>query len=137
MRDCLDVDTEGLLTFPARLVFARTRAKLTQHELALKAQLRPENISRWERGEREPSWEGVQRLAQALEVSLDWLAFGRESRVDADDVLPMNHPAVIAWTKTREGSTATVEEVSRVRRLFGRNGNPDGVIVHFALDMLV
>ncbi len=53
-------------TFAARLKQLREAAGLTQHQLAEKARLHYMSVSRLERGVRDPSWETVQLLAEAL-----------------------------------------------------------------------
>ncbi len=54
--------------FGARLRELREAAGLTQQELASKAGVQWETISRWERGAREPSWSNVLALAGVLGV---------------------------------------------------------------------
>jgi transcriptional regulator with XRE-family HTH domain len=56
----------------ARLAAARESARLTQAELAEVLGIRsPETISRYERGEREPRFSSLCRLASALGISVD------------------------------------------------------------------
>lgn len=64
-------------TFPARLSRARKARGLTQVQLARKAALASDMlVSRYERGAQEPRTEALGKLADALGVSLDWLARG-------------------------------------------------------------
>jgi transcriptional regulator with XRE-family HTH domain len=52
----------------------RTDASLSQRALAQKLELDPSQMSRLERGEANPSWGTVGRVAAALEVTLAELA---------------------------------------------------------------
>ena len=58
-------------TFGERLKHLRQAAGWTQQQLAERAGLVQSNVSHLERGEREPSWEVLGRLADALGVRLD------------------------------------------------------------------
>ena len=55
----------------------KKRKKLTQKELAEQIGIKQNSYSDWENGKTEPSFENLIKLADLLEVSLDWL-FGRE-----------------------------------------------------------
>jgi transcriptional regulator with XRE-family HTH domain len=66
----------GPSPFGARLKELREAAGLTQKALAEKVGMALRSISRFETGEREPEWSGVQALAEALGV--DCLAFAQE-----------------------------------------------------------
>lgn len=59
--------------FPERLRIARTTRKLSQEELAERAQLQPSAISHFETGTRKPSFDNLRRLADALAVTTDYL----------------------------------------------------------------
>lgn len=60
-----------------RIAALRLSAGMTQEELAAKAGMAPENLSRAERGQTLPHLEKLVGLADALGVSLDDLAQGR------------------------------------------------------------
>ena len=64
--------------FAARLREQRTRASLTQAELAERAGLHLHGVTKLEQGDREPSWATVQALARALGV--DCTAFQVEDK---------------------------------------------------------
>jgi DNA-binding XRE family transcriptional regulator len=53
------------------ILMARRRAYLTQRELAERIECRQATIARWERGDRQPSYEDVQDVAQACGLQLD------------------------------------------------------------------
>ena len=73
--------------FPQRLRIARDMRGLDQSALAEKSGLPPSSISHFEAGSRKPSFENLRRLANALEVTTDYL-LGRvddpEAYADAD-----------------------------------------------------
>jgi len=62
-----------LASFPDRLREARERRKLTQGELAEKSGLQASAISHFETGTRKPSFDNLRRLADALDVTTDYL----------------------------------------------------------------
>jgi transcriptional regulator with XRE-family HTH domain len=59
--------------FPERLRVARTERELSQEGLARRANLQPSAISHFETGTRKPSFDNLRRLADALEVTTDYL----------------------------------------------------------------
>jgi len=59
--------------FPERLKTARETRKLTQEGLAKLANLQPSAISHFETGTRKPSFDNLRRLADALDVTTDYL----------------------------------------------------------------
>ena len=61
-------DTTG---FGARLKALRLAAGLTQEQLAERANMYSQHITRLETGGRSPTWETVLKLAKALGVSTD------------------------------------------------------------------
>ncbi|VIQ83164.1 Cro/CI family transcriptional regulator [Streptococcus pneumoniae] len=63
--------------FSERLKELRKEKKLTQTELASKLDISQKSYSNWESGKAEPTLDNIIKLADLLEVSLDWL-FGRE-----------------------------------------------------------
>lgn len=73
--------------FPQRLRIAREMRGLDQSALAEKSGLPPSSISHFEASSRKPSFENLRRLANALEVTTDYL-LGRvddpEAYADAD-----------------------------------------------------
>lgn len=59
--------------FPRRLRAARDKRQLDQAGLAEKAGLQASAISHFETGSRKPSFDNLRRLAEALDVSTDYL----------------------------------------------------------------
>lgn len=67
--------------FPDRLRSARERRGLNQGKLAERARLKPSAVSHFETGNRKPSFDNLKRLADALNVTTDFL-IGRTSEMD-------------------------------------------------------
>jgi len=59
--------------FPERLRAARELRKWNQGELAEKASMPPSSVAHFESGSRKPSFDTLRRLANALEVTTDYL----------------------------------------------------------------
>jgi transcriptional regulator with XRE-family HTH domain len=71
----------GMSIFSQRLSTARKFRRLSQGELARKTRLKQSAISQFETGRRAPSFHNLRRLADALEVSADYL-LGRSNSVE-------------------------------------------------------
>lgn len=63
--------------FSERLKELRQKKGLTQQEIADLLHVNRVTYTNWEKGNREPNFETIIKIADLLEVSLDWL-FGRE-----------------------------------------------------------
>lgn len=63
-----------------RIRNARTRAKLTQLDVAHALGTQASTVSKWEAGLWEPSLSFVDALARTLKVRLEWLVRGPRSR---------------------------------------------------------
>lgn len=59
--------------FPARLRAAREYRGLTQGQLADRTKLQPSAVSHFETGTRKPSFDNLRLLADALDVTTDYL----------------------------------------------------------------
>ena len=59
--------------FKERLKAARDLREWSQNDLAERAKLPPSSIAHFEAGARKPSFDNLRRLANALEVSTDYL----------------------------------------------------------------
>lgn len=68
--------------FPDRLRQARELRKLNQADLAARSGLQASAISHFETGTRKPSFDNLRRLADALEVTTDFL-LGRVDEIKA------------------------------------------------------
>ncbi len=75
--------------FPQRLRAARERRELSQGELARRAGLQASAVSHFETGARKPSFDNLKKLADALNVTTDYL-LGRvndpDSSADAERI---------------------------------------------------
>src|SRR2546428_8861632 len=72
--------------FPARLQAARELRGLNQSELATRASLQPSAGSHFETGARKPSFDNLRRLADALDVTTDYLLGRVNDMQDVGDV---------------------------------------------------
>lgn len=68
--------------FKDRLIVARERAGLSQTELGQLCDMAPTQVSRYESGRAVPRRAAMVRLAEALKVPMDWLAFGSDPPED-------------------------------------------------------
>ena len=80
------------VVFATRLKEARESRSWNQAELAQRADMQPSAIAHFEAGRRKPSFDNVRRLANALEVSADYLmgvkaavAFRNEQLLNTSD----------------------------------------------------
>lgn len=71
-------DNMWAMTIGARVLQERTRRGLSQQALAAAACVSQSAVKHLERGRHNPSFGTVAALATALNVSLDWLAWGRK-----------------------------------------------------------
>lgn len=76
------MSTPSTATFPERLRAAREMRGLSQGGLATRSGLQASAISHFETGSRKPSFDNLRRLADALEVTTDYL-LGRVTEPNA------------------------------------------------------
>jgi transcriptional regulator with XRE-family HTH domain len=97
------------LTFGERLALIRKRRKLTQRQLAECMGCQQSDIHRLESGlVIDPHMSRLVALAQALQVSTDWLA-GLRDMIDETDATPPTQPKPAA-NRQRTRKTAPVGE---------------------------
>lgn len=72
--------------FSERLKELRLKSGMTQLELAMRIGVSKSSINMYERGEREPGLETVERIADCFGVNLDYLC-GRDARCSAGSEL--------------------------------------------------
>lgn len=70
------------MSFEKRLTELRKQKKISQEELAKKIAVHQNVIGRYERGEARPSIELASKLANVLEVSLDYLVGNTDLELD-------------------------------------------------------
>lgn len=76
-------------TLADRIAKARNHAGLSQAELAEKLPAARNTLSRWERGDMQPSQRSLEAISRATGVSLDWLLQGDPtSPSEAPSALP-------------------------------------------------
>lgn len=71
------MEIEFMTIFSERIKRLRKNKGLKQQEIAELLGVKRNTYSDWENGKTEPSFENLIKLADLLEVSIDWL-FGRE-----------------------------------------------------------
>lgn len=64
------------MTTAERIKRARTERGLSRAELSYRVRLTEKTIQRWESGSHGLSLQAAHDLAKALDVSMEWLAFG-------------------------------------------------------------
>lgn len=74
------------LEFGSRLAAIRKEKKLSQGDLAAMVGIHANVLGRYERGEARPFVEMAAKLAQALEVSLDYLVGNSDLKFDANTI---------------------------------------------------
>lgn len=74
------------MEFKDRLKEERNRKKLSQNELANTVGVHVTNISRYERGENRPTTDVLKKLADALEVTTDYLMNGSPNDLAGESI---------------------------------------------------
>lgn len=77
------------MSFGERLTLVRKRKKLSQSDLGKKIGIHGDAYGRYERGEVRPTIEMAVKIAQALEVSLDYLTGNSDIELDKDMMVRM------------------------------------------------
>ena len=77
------------MEFSERLKYLRKQAHLTQVELAGKLGIVQSSYADWERGKKKPTQENLVKIAQILNVSVDYLVGNSEERTDELDNIEM------------------------------------------------
>jgi transcriptional regulator with XRE-family HTH domain len=103
--------------FPARLRQARELRDLSQGELAEKAGMQASAISHFETGGRKPSFDNLRRLADALDVTTDFLV-GRVTDVGATAAADRLHRDI---QKLKDSDRSFTEDL--IRRMAARAGD--------------
>ena len=121
-----------------RIKSARSKAKLTQEDLAIRLNMNPSAVGQWETARTAPSTERLAPLADALDVSVDWL-LGRVQdarRPDmpvaavADDLLLLEEARrlnvdlrkVVGEARQQQWRTENREALADANAFLARNG---------------
>ncbi len=83
----------SLMSISARLIVLRKNKGLTQQEMADKIGLHVNQVRRYEAGNAQPSLEALKKIAVAMSVTIDSLAFADNER-GPDDELKLQFEAV-------------------------------------------
>ena len=71
------------MSFGSNIKRVRTEKGISQEELGRRISVHPNQLSKYEREQAAPSIDVVQRMAEALDVSIDALVFGAQQNMDA------------------------------------------------------
>lgn len=104
-------------SFPDNLRKARETKGLSQSELAEKSGFQPSAISHFEAGRRAPSFENLRRLADALNVTIDYL-LGRQS-----DPLPAGPAAEQLFRDYKNLTSKDQETLSSFAKMLADKNN--------------
>lgn len=95
--------------------------KLSQADLAARTGLQPAAISHFETGARRPSFDNLQRLAAALDVSTDYLL----GRADSPEAVASTDPAFKDYQKLSEHDRQTIQDlIAQMSRRQGLSADP-------------
>jgi transcriptional regulator with XRE-family HTH domain len=102
--------------FPERLRTARQRRGLSQEDLAKRTKtLQPSAISHFETGTRKPSFDNLRRLADALDVTTDYLLGRVDDMQDVGDAERVHRHLEQLSTDDREIADKILEMLARRR----------------------
>ena len=87
-----------------RLRTARLRLGLTQHEVGERAGIRAPTITRYEKGANLPSATALVGLAEALDVSIEWLLLGEQAHAPPGSDVHQAIPA--GWREYAQSAEA-------------------------------
>ena len=73
------------MEFAERLKTLRKQVKLTQAQIAEKLNISQQAYASWERGAKKPTQENLVKIAQILDVSIDYLVGNSEEKSDELD----------------------------------------------------
>ncbi|TDF26198.1 XRE family transcriptional regulator [Delftia tsuruhatensis] len=117
---------------PQRLIKARSGHGWSQADLAEVSGVAAAQISRYEQGRSKPRTEVTAKLAKALAVRFEWLAYG-DGSPDAGDLVP-EHP------KSRKEFIAlelTDEQYARIQRFAQSRGITYEMAIHTLMGELL
>lgn len=104
----MDMSSDSQKTFADRLKLARRLRAITQQELANRAHLQPSAVSHFESNRRTPSFENLRRLADALDVSTDYL-LGRTEKTDEVGIVAYGPTADVIFAHAKKLKQSELE----------------------------
>ncbi len=117
--------------FPSRLLEARKRASLSQAQLALACGLKDRRgIWHYERGGGSPSLALLDKLAAALGVSAEWLAYGTQQQTEMTMNEDLKLAAQIATGTYAGGGDMRIKRIEDAGRTFDAD-NMTSIVVEF------
>lgn len=79
-------------TIASRIIARRAELGISQNRLAMQSKVAPAQISRYEAGVNKPSIPTIGKLAEAMDVPFEWLAYGDESRFSLAESMKEESP---------------------------------------------
>jgi transcriptional regulator with XRE-family HTH domain len=120
-------EVTGIAGIPRRLVKARRRLSadrvgdkpVTQRQIAEAVGVTEGQVGHWEKGRQMPDLPMIERLAAALEVRAEWLAYGVEPMARGSDCeapiatnVPTNPVAIAAIVSARAAAAAPTPDAA-------------------------
>jgi transcriptional regulator with XRE-family HTH domain len=102
--------------FSERLRNARELRKLSQSELAEKADLQPSAVSHFETGRRSPSFQNLKALSDALKVTTDYL-IGRTDELNVSGAVSLK-----LFRHAEKMSDEDLETLTNIAEMMGKKG---------------
>ncbi len=116
--------THALEALRVNTIVARAQARLSQGDLAKRSGVSRPTISRIERGAADVGVDAVQRIADALGLTVaDLFAFDRPRRVDGDELV-RRHLEPDAMFVDAEALFAAIDEAEQPLERYSRSGRP-------------
>ena len=112
------------MEFAERLKTLRKQAKLTQAKIAEKLDISQQAYASWERGSKKPTQENLVKIAQVLNVSVDYLVGNLDNTEDELDnielLFRMNSKGLTEEEK-KVFKRELIEFMEERKKIFGKN----------------
>lgn len=116
------------MEFSERLKELRKQAKLTQVELAGKLGIVQSSYADWERGKKKPTQENLVKIAQVLNVSIDYLVGNSEEKsndLDNVELLFRMNSKGLSKEEKEIFKKELIEFMEERKKAFGKEENND------------
>ena len=91
------------MLFPEKLKAARTKAHLTQEQLAKELHISRQAVTKWETGNGNPDLDNIKRISEILDVSIDYLVKDEISDEPKEQTPQPTEPSVSKKVLIRTG----------------------------------
>lgn len=85
-----DMEDSSDFAIGRRLAAARNAKALTQNALAKMINVDQSTLGHWERGRGKPGYQDLRKLQRILDVTVDWLIYGRDNDASTGEARPEN-----------------------------------------------